>query len=623
MTTPGSKGQTLPAAARERVALAPPPRALLLPGLAGRRRARAAVIGGLWAFILAGCAAGQDPAGPDEGAVETVSAVVSAADGGTVRFTDGTGIEIPPGALAEDTAITLSRPAPEAFDDTALLAAVTLEPHGLTLKVPAKLVLTYREPPAGGVASLVLVSASRLNDPVLVGGQVAPYAVVPKTVDEANRLVSASIEHFSWYGLNATPRIHLALELPGKYLRNGDILYALTGGQGFDKATAFPMHVGLFVEDSTHDSVIESTIPTESCTDDHFRGVAINSYVGPLDKTLGLATTGFTELCGEHIFMGARVPYETDDVAITDAVRSAAVAAAKERIGDPYGILTLDTPGWGSGTFGGPFTVGTGTSCVELAEDAWEDAGLNILRVPDVYLTPHAQFLATRPVDVIEVEAGEEVRIPLIGVTRDEDTFHYRRGTVTGAKGLVPMRLELFGPVDVLQSLYGLVTTTSRQGLQDFVFDPTDAEAGQSHQFHFKLEDEQTGLTTTFDLYIDVAKKPEPPAGAGPCDDRPNGSCDSSAGKVFAALPCDLPASNLKGRRDWCCPADRCWQAGSCVQLECPADCYRMKCNGCAGGYGACWCNPFPAMDYTCFCEAGDFRVTGSSETAATSPECP
>lgn len=570
---------------------------------------------------LSGCGETK-PASSSDGVVDTVSALVPAATGGTVRFADGTRIEIPPGALAEDTTITLTRPSPGSYDTRALLTAVALEPHGLTLKAPATLVLGYGEPPPDGVASLVLVSASRLNPPVVVGGQVAPYAVVPMTVDEGSRQISASIEHFSWYGLNSTPRIHLALELPGKYLKNGDILYTLTGGQGFTNATAFPMHVGLFVEDATHDSVIESTIPSEKCTDHYFRGVATNSYVGTLDKNLGLANIGFTELCGEHVFLGARVPHETDAVAITGAVRASVVAAAKKRVGDPYGILTLDSPGWGTGTFGGPLTVGTGTSCVELTEDAWEDAGINVVVVPDIFLTPHAQFLATRTVDVIRVEVGEEVRIPLIGVAREENTFRYSRGTVTGVAGLVPMKLELVGPVDVAQSAYGLVATKSRQGLQDLVFTPTGAEAGRSHQFHLKLETDPPGLFTTFDLHVDVAEKATTPGGAGACGDRPNGACAVEGG-VFSAQPCDIPASDAAGRMDWCCPSDLCWQSGSCIQLTCPADCYRMNCNGCAGGLGGCWCNPAPAMDYTCYCEAGDFRITGATESGGPAPQCP
>jgi len=137
----------------------------------------------------------------------------------------------------------------------------------------------------------------------------------------------------------------------------GAIWAKAQGGAPARSATAFPMHVGLFVEDASDDSVIESTLPSEGCTDDYARGVEVHHYVGALDAHLGLATVGFKELCGEHVFMGARVPYDTEDVLVTDEVRAAVVAAAKARTGDPYGILTLDHPGWGDGTFGGPFTV--------------------------------------------------------------------------------------------------------------------------------------------------------------------------------------------------------------------------------------------------------------------------
>ena len=115
---------------------------------------------------------------------------------------------------------------------------------------------------------------------------------------------------------------------------------------------------------------------------------------------------------------------------------------------------------------------------------------------------------------------------------------------------------------------------------------------------------------------------PTTPPGGGSCGDRPNGGC-AVDGTSFTATPCGVPANDVEGRKNWCCPADLCWQAGDCVQLQCPAECYRMACSGCAGGYGGCWCSPFPAMDFTCYCEAGDFRITGSSPTAVQPPQCP
>jgi len=68
----------------------------------------------LAACALSGCSGGKSspdagtPGGQEQPGRElvTVSALVPATSGGTVAFADGTGIEIPPGALAADTTIT-------------------------------------------------------------------------------------------------------------------------------------------------------------------------------------------------------------------------------------------------------------------------------------------------------------------------------------------------------------------------------------------------------------------------------------------------------------------------------------------------------------------------------------
>src|SRR5687767_3963998 len=101
-----------------------------------------------WIFVGA---CGGDGAG-------SASMVVTAAEGGTVQVSgEETRLEIPPGALAEDTEIVLSiaslsdYPALEHGRDRVLV----IEPDGLVLSAPAELLF---DPGAPDIASDDLVS---------------------------------------------------------------------------------------------------------------------------------------------------------------------------------------------------------------------------------------------------------------------------------------------------------------------------------------------------------------------------------------------------------------------------------------------------------------------------------
>jgi hypothetical protein len=128
-------------------------------------------------------------------------------------------------------------------------------------------------------------------------------------------------------------------------------------------------------------------------------------------------------------------------------------------------------------------------SCVELAEDAWEAAGINISLIPDELLSPHDQFLRTTPVIEINARAGEEIRIPIIGASRVEETFTYVTGRLTNVPGSrVGMDLRVTAEPDVFAGGRAtLEPTTSPQALQDLVFKPTNEDAKETTQFKFEL----------------------------------------------------------------------------------------------------------------------------------------
>lgn len=86
---------------------------------------------------------------PDGGAdATTVTAVVSAAEGGTVRLPDGAQVVIPPGALAQDTAITLSAtdlPAPGGYSPFSKV--YRFEPDGLQFLKPVAVTIPFQVQP--------------------------------------------------------------------------------------------------------------------------------------------------------------------------------------------------------------------------------------------------------------------------------------------------------------------------------------------------------------------------------------------------------------------------------------------------------------------------------------------
>jgi hypothetical protein len=405
------------------------------------------------------------------------TAMISAAAGGVVALGNGSTLEIPAGALAADTQITITQASADLRRVTGVLAAVELKPDGLKLSKPAKLTIKYTGDSTITPDDLAVVVLSGSNPQMRSSGEVNPFAEVPATpAADGSTGLTAMIEHFSWYSISFFPKLHFGPIFPAKYLRPGDILYSLTNALNLRDATALPMHVGLFVGTGTEgDNVIESTLPSSDCTPEFLEAVDVHTYSGK---------KGFVDLCGAHLFIGARRP----NANVTLEQGLAAVQTAYMDRFKPYGIIGLNDLENGRGIIAG------GISCVELVERAWEGAGVNISFTPKILLWPHDQFANTVPVTRIDVNLADgPVRIPLVVPVRTA-----RAKYAAGGATRIPVNLDIDSdlPEVVASGRAQLVDTTVEQAVKDFLFTP---------------KSEDVGKLTSFDVSIDV---PSPQAGS-------------------------------------------------------------------------------------------------------------
>lgn len=138
---------------------------------------------------LPGCSTDEPTASADDnGAVpgETVTVVATAAEGGTVSDSSGSVVlSIPPGALAEDTTITVTV---KARSEATIAAIYDFAPDGLTFLKPVSLRIKAKVPD-GKSAAVALET----------GGAWAPLP--GSVVDAAAGTVTASTDHFSHYSV--------------------------------------------------------------------------------------------------------------------------------------------------------------------------------------------------------------------------------------------------------------------------------------------------------------------------------------------------------------------------------------------------------------------------------------
>ncbi len=406
------------------------------------------------------------------------TALVTAASGGTVTTADSSVIlQVPAGALAADAQITVTAvPAAEAAQNGPG-GDVVLAPEGLRFAKPARLTIrTPANPPADAHLNVQLLSIS--NTPHDAGGEGSYFTAVTNYTLTADGVLAMPLDHFSvlnwsWWAKN----LYAVLDIPGRFLRKDDLLYVLTDAEGGQGGTWFPGHAGMYLgardalaDGNDGDTIIEAT-STNSVFQGSVRFASFNSQ------------EGFKLFGGAHIYLGARQPatFET-----TANERTDVADWAIGQLGKGYALS------------GGPFLnfgdiFYDGFSCVGLIELAYQN-GAHKRIVPStiarIALSPLRQFLLTRPVSSVVIDAGETVDTTVRGVVNI--------GTLTSDYRTEDSRYTRLLDLDACNQEGRDALAAGRAKFSEifglFTFTPIAADGGKDFKFAFVVDATQSGV---------------------------------------------------------------------------------------------------------------------------------
>jgi len=358
--------------------------------------------------------------------------------GGQIELPDGSKLIIPANALSSNTMITLSKVKGAPIIGEADYEFIKLEPEGLIYNSPVTL-----EIPISNMAKLdtsVFSVYTVHND---------QYEETISTINTQKQQVQITINHHSWLSLFYTQKLYIVLNIPGEYLRKGDLIYIMETVYPFtDVFTWFPGHTGLYLGTTDPQSnanngqiIVESVPPNGVGTDESFNKFREDS---------------------EHLYMGARRYNGTT----TDQDRTEIATFGIEKIGACYWPI-------------GYLTAFQCLSCVDLTENAYEFAGLNI--VPNIseipFNLPYTQYTLTMPVDEVDVKSGEKISIPVFGVVWDKQDNSYTKSS------------QLFSA-----NCYNIPSGATFQN-NKFEWEPPASAIGNSYTVNFSVTS-QIGNTT-------------------------------------------------------------------------------------------------------------------------------
>ncbi len=329
--------------------------------------------------------------------LESASKLIFADTGGQVTL-EGVSLEIPPGALNEDTEITIRKQADAPNVGDRGVGFVQLEPSGTSFSTPANMALDYVEPVTFFEE---MISFYTFNESEFEWEELRIT-----NHDMENNRVNVEVEHFSTIVTIFNRPIDLVLDIPGDYLLKGDLIYALTPKHnGF---SWFPGHAALLLgtrnplspqTDSDGKTIIEST-PLEalsiaqafSCRYPGIRYSTLEEFKNP-----------------SHIYMGAR---RLPGLSGEDRSGIAQYAISAYERDANYGAVAQGNIGENC------------YSCVGLTEAAYDDSDNSI--IPGIlefpYILPIEQYIQTQPVNEITVQAGDLLTIGARRVIRNPDT---------------------------------------------------------------------------------------------------------------------------------------------------------------------------------------------------------
>lgn len=330
--------------------------------------------------------------GDGAGVIGTGGGVVSVTDTESDVF--GAKISFGPNSLSKDTVISISGELKDYPENNQKLVYIRLEPSGLLLNSAALLDIPF--------------DSSDLEDKALLASYIYSPAVPVRYIGSENSgweslnlleisddSIEIELNHFSWVVSLALDPVYIIPYIPGKYLKESDLLYAMTLSS-FDEPIDFnwfPGHAGLY-------------LGTGIATDDLSinDGKTIIEAIPPR-VLLHEGLEKFKNI-DYHLYMGAR--RYSGELTNIDRKEIAQFAISKNFY--PYSKV-------GEGD-----TVEDGFSCVKLTEAAYDYANKSI--VDGLVLLPIDQFLKTKPISEISVKVGEIIEIPFSGVLL-EDAFKY------------------------------------------------------------------------------------------------------------------------------------------------------------------------------------------------------
>ncbi len=252
----------------------------------------------------------------------------------------------------------------------------------------------------------------------------------------------------------------------------------------------YPMHAGLFTKGSSGDEVIESTVETPDCNRTT-RSVQAGTWSG---------NCGFWHLNGEHILVGIRRP----SIKATAEQGEAAAKAAATYLGSPYGIVGL-------------VSAVSGVTCVQLVEQAWEIAGINVGYTPDILLTPFNQYQNTVPVKAITVDVKDgEVKIPIVIAAKEGYASDYTALGKARIDGTVKLTADIMDPIDGGRA----VLKDAPMDAQEFKylsFTPNQDDVDWSYTFGLEITVSELGYTKTIKDFLKISVTGASTATGTPC----------------------------------------------------------------------------------------------------------
>jgi cysteine-rich repeat protein len=419
--------------------------------------------------------------------IQIYERVVIAAEGATISLLGGASLEIPGGALAEDTTITISVPPDQG--PTNQIHRFLFEPAELLFTEPVLLTVPYDVKVSTDPAITAWQFSPLIEEKDLGSEKVSGDVMEVVSHDQENGLITLSLDHFTYVALliGVQEYVYVVKHLPIQFIDKGNILFTLTDFYENDRPNWLTGHVAL------------AALDTDVCTRD-LTSINNNATKHIIESSGSVKTTSLSELKTEfnHVYMGARrlarsispggvasIPQVGVDNQLSDAERDAVVQFATNNLGasySPIGISVTDDA----------------FSCVSLVESAYDTIGRGTLNTFQEHLisTPLEMFVKTVPQDDIQVKVGELVEFEVHGVVIHPESPY----TLTRLRGWYchdyPCRTDdTFSAIDITMDISSgmpeaATFTREENGVYKFSWQPSASDVNTETNLTFALTTE-------------------------------------------------------------------------------------------------------------------------------------